>query len=188
MADYWPLSFVRFYSMIPWVPETFLGRFPVSVKSVFSRGFAARGSGQHRNFLRTREKPLVPRVIQWLLTSTSSSVRENGKKRTCPISSWPHGWWLTRMYCSYSFVGKIKKYRAGRYILWFSFHLFVNCKLSLLSLTVNFFFCTYCPASNSLASCGQCFCYIICLIKFCRCCYCCCRYKVVSIQVYSVEL
>ena len=51
VADYWPLSFVPFYSLT-------------------------------------------------LLTSTSSSVRENRKKRTCPIFSWPHGWWLTRMYCS----------------------------------------------------------------------------------------
>ena len=29
--------------LLPWVPETFLARFPV-----FSRGFAARGFGQHR--------------------------------------------------------------------------------------------------------------------------------------------
>ena len=33
------------------MPETFLARFPVSVKSFFSR--------------RTREKPLVPRVFKW---------------------------------------------------------------------------------------------------------------------------
>ena len=31
--------------LLPWVPETFLARFPV-----FSRGFATRGFGQHRKF------------------------------------------------------------------------------------------------------------------------------------------
>ena len=58
----------------PWVPETFLARFPVSVKSlqwparkVFSRGFGLRSklcrpSANTENFRRTREKPLVPRV------------------------------------------------------------------------------------------------------------------------------
>ena len=40
------------------------------------------------------------------------------------------------------------------------FHLFVNCRLSLVSLRRNFIFWTHCPASNSLASCGQCFCNI----------------------------
>ena len=40
-------------------------------------------------------------------------------------------------------------------------------KLSLVSLSLNFIFCTRCPASNSLASCGQCFYNIKCLlIKF----------------------
>ena len=58
---------------LPWVPETFLARFPASVKSLFSRAFAARGFGPRpkmcrpsantENFRRTREKPLVPRVI-----------------------------------------------------------------------------------------------------------------------------
>ena len=38
--------------------------------------------------------------------------------------------------------------------------LIVNCRLSLVSLRLNFIFCTHCPASNSLASCGQCFCNI----------------------------
>ena len=38
--------------------------------------------------------------------------------------------------------------------------LIVYCRLSLVSLRLNFIFCTHCPASNSLASCGQCFCNI----------------------------
>ena len=55
------------------MPETFLARFPASVKSLFSRAFAARGFGPRpkmcrpsantENFRRTREKPLIPRVI-----------------------------------------------------------------------------------------------------------------------------
>ena len=64
-------------SWIPWVPETFLARFPVSVESLlwparFSRGFAARSFGLRRkmcrpstnteNSHRTREEPLVPTV------------------------------------------------------------------------------------------------------------------------------
>jgi len=54
--------------LLPWVPETFLARFPV-----FSRGFAARGFGLQpkmyrpsantKNSRRTREKPLVPKVM-----------------------------------------------------------------------------------------------------------------------------
>ena len=40
------------------------------------------------------------------------------------------------------------------------FHLFVNCRLSLVSLKSNFIFWTHCPASSSLTSCGQCFCNI----------------------------
>ena len=58
---------------LPWVPETFLARFPASVKSLFSCAFAACGFGPRpkmcrpsadtENFRRTREKPLVPRVI-----------------------------------------------------------------------------------------------------------------------------
>ena len=47
------------------------------------------------------------------------------------------------------------------------FRLFVNSKLSLASLHLNFIFCTHCPASNSPAIRGQCFCNVICLlIKF----------------------
>ena len=55
---------------LPWVPETFLARFPVSVKSLASpaRGFGlrpkmCRPSANTENFLRTREKSLVPRVL-----------------------------------------------------------------------------------------------------------------------------
>ena len=40
------------------------------------------------------------------------------------------------------------------------FHLFVNCRLSLVSLRSNFIFWTHCPASSSLTSWGQCFCNI----------------------------
>ena len=46
----------------------------------------------------------------------------------------------------------------------FLFLLLVNCKLSLASLNLSFLFCTHCPALNSLASRGQCFCYILCLL------------------------
>ena len=53
------------------------------------------------------------------------------------------------------------------YILRFLFHLFLNRKPSLVSLSLNFIFCTHCPASSSLACCGQRFCNIIfLLIKF----------------------
>ena len=53
------------------------------------------------------------------------------------------------------------------YILRFLFHLFVNCKPSLASLSLNFILCTHCPASSSPASCEQRFCNIIfLLIKF----------------------
>ena len=62
--------------MVPWVPENFLARFPVSVKSlsVFivtrSRGFGlrpkmCRPSANTENSHRTREKPLVPRGAAW---------------------------------------------------------------------------------------------------------------------------
>ena len=47
---------------------------------------------------------------------------------------------------------------------YFYFIFFVNCKLSLVCLDLNFIFCTHCPASNSLTSCGQCFCNTICLL------------------------
>ena len=40
---------------------------------------------------------------------------------------------------------------------------FANCKLSFVSLSLNFIFCTHCPASNNLASCRPCFCNIMCL-------------------------
>ena len=45
---------------LPWVPETFLARFPVSVKS--SRKTSRRPSANTETSRRTREKPLVPRV------------------------------------------------------------------------------------------------------------------------------
>ena len=62
---------------IPWVAETFLARFPVSVKSLCQvfivTRFAARGFGLRpkmcraltdtENSRRTRGKPLVPREI-----------------------------------------------------------------------------------------------------------------------------
>ena len=68
--------------LIPWVPETFHARFPVSVKS--SRGFAARVFGLRpktcwpaadirRKLLLAREKkPLVPRVSTLRLYSQYS--------------------------------------------------------------------------------------------------------------------
>ena len=40
--------------VLPWVPETFLARFPVSV---------SRPSANTETSRRTREKPLVPRVV-----------------------------------------------------------------------------------------------------------------------------
>ena len=48
---------------VPWVPETFLARFPVSVKSFAARGFGlrpkmCRPSANTGNSHRTREKPL----------------------------------------------------------------------------------------------------------------------------------
>ena len=56
--------------------------------------------------------------------------------------------------------------RSHESILQFLFHIFANCKLSfIVILSLNFIFCTHCPASNSLASCRQCICnYIICLL------------------------
>ena len=60
--------------------------------------------------------------------------------------------------------GVIQSQERSSSILRFLFHLFVNCKLSIVSVSLNFTFCTDCPASNSLASCGQCFCNITCLI------------------------
>ena len=42
----------------------------------------------------------------------------------------------------------------------------------LIALVSILIFCTYCPASNVLASCGQYFCKFICLLrKFCCCCW-----------------
>ena len=49
----------------PWVPETFLARFPVSVKSLVASAYGRRCVGLRpntENSRRTREKPLVPRV------------------------------------------------------------------------------------------------------------------------------
>ena len=56
--------------------------------------------------------------------------------------------------------------RLHESILQFLFNLFANCKLSfIVSLSLNnFILCTYCPASNSPASCGQSICNIICLL------------------------
>ena len=76
---------------IRWVPETFLSRFPVSVKSLlwparFSRRFAARGFGLRpkmcgpsadtENSHRTRENPLVPRVgyERWQTSNRETKV------------------------------------------------------------------------------------------------------------------
>ena len=44
------------------MPETFLARFPVSVKSLCLRPKMCRPSANTENSRRTREKPLVPRV------------------------------------------------------------------------------------------------------------------------------
>ena len=49
------------------------------------------------------------------------------------------------------------------YYDFYFIYYFANCKLSLVSLSLNFIFCTHCPASNSLASCRPCYCNIICL-------------------------
>ena len=67
---------------IRWVPETFLSRFPVSVKSLlwparFSRRFAARSpSADTENSHRTRENPLVPRVgyERWQTSNRETKV------------------------------------------------------------------------------------------------------------------
>ena len=50
---------------MPWVPETFLARFPVSVKSANTE-----------NSRYPREKPLVPRVVVALI---NSNVRFRGR-------------------------------------------------------------------------------------------------------------
>ena len=68
---------IRNAPWVPRVPETFLTRFPVSVKSLyivtrvkcFSRGFGPRPKmcrplAETENFRRGRENPLVPRVLQ----------------------------------------------------------------------------------------------------------------------------
>ena len=58
----------------------------------------------------------------------------------------------------------IKESHWWHVLLRFYFiYYFANCKLSLVSLSLNFIFCTHCPASNSLASCRPCYCNIICL-------------------------
>ena len=105
MADYWPLSFVRFYSMIPWVPETFLARFPVSVKSVFSRGFVLRPK-ICRPSANTENSPAPARKTSATQGNSMTTDLDfvlcpwkRGEKNW-PISSLPHGWWLKRMYCA----------------------------------------------------------------------------------------
>ena len=65
--------------------------------------------------------------------------------------------------------------RAPYLVYYIVLYLFVtNCKLSLVnSFSLYVIFCTHCPTSNSLASCGRYFCNFICLlIKFCCCCCC----------------
>jgi len=57
---------------LPWMPATFLARFPVSVKSFivtraksfWPRPKTCRPSANTENSRRTREKPLVPRVTR----------------------------------------------------------------------------------------------------------------------------
>ena len=87
---------------IPWVPETFLARFPVSVKSLlwparFSRSVATRGLGPRpkmyrpspntENSHRTREKPLIPRVgyERW--------QHQTRKQRCCSPSEIAKSFW-----------------------------------------------------------------------------------------------
>ena len=53
------------------------------------------------------------------------------------------------------------------YYNFYFIYYFVNYKLSEVTLSLNFIFSMHYPVSNSLASCGQYFCNIICLlIKF----------------------
>ena len=67
---------------IPWVPEPFLARFLVSVKSYSDpRGFGLRPkmcqpSANTENSRRTREKPLVPRVVQILRNKRGHKHRQ----------------------------------------------------------------------------------------------------------------
>ena len=105
MADYWALSFVRFYSMIPWVPETFLARFSVSVKSVFSRGFVLRPK-ICRPSANTENSPAPARKTSATQGNSMTTDLDfvlcpwKREKKNWPISSLPHGWWLKRMYCA----------------------------------------------------------------------------------------
>ena len=48
------------WQMVPWVPETFLAPFPVSLWPKMCQPLA-----NTENSCRTREKPLVPRVGKW---------------------------------------------------------------------------------------------------------------------------
>ena len=62
-------------SMVPWAPETFLARFSV----FFSRGFGlrpkmCRPSANNENSRRTREKPLVLRVLVWELLASVNEL------------------------------------------------------------------------------------------------------------------
>ena len=63
---------------LPWVPETILARFPVSLKSIVTRGLRLkmrRPSANTENSRLTREKPLVPRVTR--RTQRSKTCRDN---------------------------------------------------------------------------------------------------------------
>ena len=70
------LSCAHYFQVLPWMPESFLARFPVSVKSLKRPVASAFGH-------RTREKPLVPRVSKCLLRQFF--LRETPWGRGCLI-------------------------------------------------------------------------------------------------------
>ena len=97
-------------------------------------------------------------------------------------------YWNAQLNLKVKLAKNVQKHILGLFISFYFYNLFVLfcfffimlssphpyydltyyfIKLSLVSLSLNFIFCTRCPASNSLASCGQYFYNIKCLlIKF----------------------
>ena len=74
------LDFVGVRVMLPWVPETFLARFPV-LSSLYSdpplvASKMCRPSANTENSRGAREKPLVPRVELCTQTLITTSKRE----------------------------------------------------------------------------------------------------------------
>ena len=91
---------------LPWVPETFLARFPVSVAA---RGFGllpemCRPSANTENSRRTREKPLVPRVASGQSENWTRGllVQRSNRSATLPLM-------VTLQYRSKEFAQLLKK-------------------------------------------------------------------------------